>query len=225
MNVRIVTGDITLMHVDAIVNAANPVMLGGGGVDKAIHQAAGPRLRDACEQVWASEEMGAGPGLKLQKGVRCPTGEARPTPGFDLPAKWVIHTVGPVWPAPDHIHDPELSVSYLDAAKTRPSAQLHETGRTVEDQAKSLLRDCYKKCALIAVGMSLKSIAFPALSAGVYGCPMKTCAEVALKWASDYRDWPLDVTFAIWPQNPLIDQRQLWLDAYQSMFRVTYIEG
>jgi O-acetyl-ADP-ribose deacetylase (regulator of RNase III) len=210
------------MAVDAIVNAANPIMLGGGGVDKAIHGAAGPRLREACRDVWASDEMGAGPGLKLQQGVRCPTGEVRPTPGFDLPAKWVLHTVGPVWPsdataARFAVNDP---ISAL--AGNQMKFGVHEI--PAEDEARQLLRECYKKSALIALGMGLKSIAFPALSTGVYGCPMKTCAEVALKWASDYRDWPIDVTFAIWPQNPLIDQRQMWLDAYQSIFRVTYIE-
>ncbi|PRQ09077.1 O-acetyl-ADP-ribose deacetylase [Enhygromyxa salina] len=78
-------GDITTFDVDAIVNAANPMMLGGGGVDGAIHAAAGPRLLEACRQ---SPAVG---------GIRCPFGEARITPGFDLPARWVIHAVGPIW--------------------------------------------------------------------------------------------------------------------------------
>lgn len=81
--IQIIQGDITKADVDVIVNAANPVMLGGGGVDGAIHYAAGPQLREACRKV------------KAVNGVRCPTGEARITPGFDLKAKWVIHTVGP----------------------------------------------------------------------------------------------------------------------------------
>lgn len=80
------TGDITTLSVDAVVNAANERMLGGAGVDGAIHAAAGPELREACEQV-----------PEVRPGVRCPTGEARITPGFKLPAKHVIHTVGPVW--------------------------------------------------------------------------------------------------------------------------------
>jgi O-acetyl-ADP-ribose deacetylase (regulator of RNase III) len=82
--IRIVRGDLTKQDVDAVVNAANERMLGGGGVDGAIHRAAGPALREACEQV---EEV--------RPGVRCPTGEARLTEGFELPAKYVIHTVGP----------------------------------------------------------------------------------------------------------------------------------
>lgn len=83
---QVVVGDITLQQVDAIVNAANERMLGGGGVDGAIHRAAGPELLDACRAV-----------PEVRPGVRCPTGEARLTPGFRLPARFVIHTVGPVW--------------------------------------------------------------------------------------------------------------------------------
>ena len=94
--IRIVQGDITTLEVDAIVNAANQMMLGGGGVDGAIHQAAGPALYEACLKV-----------PEVRPGVRCPTGEARITPGFDLPAKFVIHTVGPVYR--DGLHgEPEL---------------------------------------------------------------------------------------------------------------------
>src|SRR5689334_19912618 len=84
--VEIVRADITTLDVDAIVNAANERMLGGGGVDGAIHHAAGPELRQACWQV-----------PEVRPGVRCPTGESRITPGFQLPARYVIHTVGPVW--------------------------------------------------------------------------------------------------------------------------------
>lgn len=95
MEITLDGGDLTKARVDAIVNAANRVMLGGGGVDGAIHRAAGPRLVEACRQVPADEQ-----------GVRCPTGEARITPGFDLPAKHVIHTVGPVYhrdPEPEEL--------------------------------------------------------------------------------------------------------------------------
>ena len=84
--IEIVVGDITTLQVDAVVNAANRRMLGGGGVDGAIHRAAGPELVEACREV-----------PEVRPHVRCPTGEARLTPGFRLPARYVIHTVGPVW--------------------------------------------------------------------------------------------------------------------------------
>lgn len=84
--ISVLRGDITTVEVDAIVNAANQLMLGGGGVDGAIHRAAGPELREACRKI-----------PLVRPNVRCPTGEARITPGFRLPASYVIHTVGPVW--------------------------------------------------------------------------------------------------------------------------------
>src|SRR5215469_6353220 len=84
--IEILEVDITALHVDAIVNAANETLLGGGGVDGAIHRAAGPRLVAACRDL-----------PQIRPNVRCPTGQARITPGFDLPACFVIHTVGPVW--------------------------------------------------------------------------------------------------------------------------------
>ena len=86
MPIAVITADITTLAADAIVNAANETLLGGGGVDGAIHRAAGPALLAACRAL-----------PQLAPGVRCPTGEARITPGFALPAPWVIHTVGPVW--------------------------------------------------------------------------------------------------------------------------------
>lgn len=140
--------DLTEANVDAIVNAANPTLLGGGGVDGAIHRAAGHELLAACRAI-----------PEVRPGVRCPTGEARITPGFALPARFVIHTVGPVY-----------------------------SGR--EDDAHKLASA--HRCSLeLAVEHGLRSIAFPAISCGVYGYPLDEAAEIAVKVALE-RQWPLD---------------------------------
>lgn len=133
----IVTGDITRIEVDAIVNAANERMLGGGGVDGAIHRAAGPELLTACKAV-----------PEIRPGIRCPAGEARLTPGFRLPAKYVIHTVGPRW-----------------------------RGGSAEEP--KLLASCYRACLQIAVENGIQSIAFPAISTGVFGYPLREACRIA----------------------------------------------
>jgi O-acetyl-ADP-ribose deacetylase (regulator of RNase III) len=138
LGVSIERGDITKVQADAIVNAANPRMLGGGGVDGAIHRAAGPELLKACRAV-----------PEVHPGVRCPTGEARATGAFRLPAKHVIHTVGPV---------------YRSAVESRP-----------------LLASAYRSCLGLAAELGLQSIAFPAISCGVYGYPLDDGAETALR--------------------------------------------
>lgn len=104
MSITLLTADITRLALDAIVNAANRPLLGGGGVDGAIHRAAGPRLLEACRAL-----------PEVRPGVRCPTGEARCTPGFDLPARWVIHTVGPVWLGGGHGEAELLTACYRNA--------------------------------------------------------------------------------------------------------------
>ena len=104
MKITVVQGDITTLAVDAIVNAANQVMLGGGGVDGAIHRAAGHELYEACLKV-----------PEVRPGVRCPTGEARITPGFRLPAKFVIHTVGPVYRDGQHGEPEKLAACYRNS--------------------------------------------------------------------------------------------------------------
>ncbi len=102
--IEVISGDITTLSVDAIVNAANERMLGGGGVDGAIHRAAGPELLEACRAV-----------AEVRPGVRCPTGDARITPGFRLPARFVIHTVGPVWRGGGHGEAELLASCYRNA--------------------------------------------------------------------------------------------------------------
>lgn len=129
----LVMADITTLDVDAIVNAANNSLLGGGGVDGAIHRAAGKGLLEECRRIGG-----------------CPTGEARITGGYKLPAKWVIHTVGPIW----------------------------QGGGYGEDD---LLARCYQSCLALAESHSIKSIAFPAISAGAYGFPMERACRIALR--------------------------------------------
>lgn len=135
----VVAGDITKMVVDAIVNAANERMLGGGGVDRAIHRAAGPELLEACRAV-----------PEIRPGVRCPTGEARLTPAFCLPARYVIHTVGPVW-------------------------------RSGRDGEPDLLASCYRESLALAVAHGAVSIAFPAISTGIYGYPLDAASTIAVR--------------------------------------------
>jgi O-acetyl-ADP-ribose deacetylase (regulator of RNase III) len=141
--IAIVFGDITGLAVEAIVNAANERMLGGGGVDGAIHRAAGPELLEACRAL-----------PEVRPGVRCPTGESRITPGFRLPARHVIHTVGPVW----------------------------QGGSSGEPE---LLASCYGSALELARVHAVRSLAFPAISCGVFGYPVSQAASVAVDtiWA------------------------------------------
>ncbi len=132
MEIEIVTGDITRLRVDAVVNAANRTLLGGGGVDGAIHRAAGLKLLLACIPLGG-----------------CRTGEAKITPGFRLPARFVIHTPGPVWHGGSR-GEPEL------------------------------LRNCYLNSLALAEQAGCRSIAFPCISCGVYGYPLRAAAAVAL---------------------------------------------
>lgn len=131
LELEVLRGDITRQEVDAVVNAANARLAPGGGVAGAIHRAAGPELWEACQQLGG-----------------CRTGEARLTPGFALPAEWIVHTVGPVY------------------GQDEPAAEL--------------LASCYRQSLHVADEAGARSIAFPALSTGVFGYPLADAAEVAI---------------------------------------------
>jgi O-acetyl-ADP-ribose deacetylase (regulator of RNase III) len=132
MQMKVVLGDITMLPVDAIVNAANTSLLGGGGVDGAIHRAAGKELVEACRELQG-----------------CATGDAKATPGFRLPAQWVFHAVGPVW----------------------------NGGHRGE--AEKLAR-CYRRCLELALEHGVRTIAFPAISTGIYRFPKEQAAAIAV---------------------------------------------
>jgi O-acetyl-ADP-ribose deacetylase (regulator of RNase III) len=135
--IEVLRGDITCLQLDAIVNAANTSLLGGGGVDGAIHRAAGPGLLNECREIGG-----------------CPTGEARITRGYNLPAEYVIHTVGPIY-----------------------------SGRA---QERTLLSSCYLNSLELAVKNNITSIAFPAISCGVYGYPITEACKIAVDTTCDF---------------------------------------
>lgn len=156
--IEIVEGDITKLKVDAIVNAANPSLLGGGGVGGAIHRAAGPPLLAECRTLNG-----------------CATGEAKITQGYRLPAQWVIHTPGPVW----------------------------RDGRHGEDD---LLAGCYRNSLALAVQHGAKSVAFPAISTGLYGFPLERATRIAVREARAFlaKSQPVDkVIFVCFGQEAL----------------------
>ncbi len=149
--IETVRGDITTQDVDAIVNAANSSLLGGGGVDGAIHRKGGKEILDECRALRAS---------RYGKGL--PTGQAVATTAGRLPARWVIHTVGPVWSAS-------------------------------EDRS-HLLADCHRNALKVAASLGAKTVAFPAISTGIYGWPLPSAATIALTTVrQELADSPVDV--------------------------------
>ena len=167
---KIVQGDITQLAVDAIVNAANSSLLGGGGVDGAIHRAAGPELLAECRTLGG-----------------CPTGEAKITHGYRLPANYVIHTVGPVWRGGDHNED-------------------------------ALLTRCYRNSLALAAQYELKSIAFPSISTGIYGFPIKRACRIALREIKDFLDHTGTIETVIAVCFSISDY-QIYCDTYKELIR------
>ena len=154
--IEILRGDVTKLDVDAIVNAANTTLLGGGGVDGAIHRAAGPELLAECRTLGG-----------------CRPGEAKITRGYRLPSRFVIHTVGPVWCGGKH-GEPET------------------------------LANCYRNSLQLAVENEIKTLAFPAISCGVYGYPIKEAAQIAFNATREFlavSDNPQKVIFVVWGED------------------------
>lgn len=165
MRVEAMKGDITTLEVDAVVNAANSALAGGGGVDGAIHHAAGAELDEACARLGG-----------------CDTGDAKATPGFRLPARWIIHTVGPRW---------------------------HGGGEGEADA----LASCYRRSLEVADELGARTVAFPAISTGIYGYPAEEAAAVAV---AALRSAPTDVevvTLVAFDDRTLSLYRRLLEDA------------
>ena len=158
-SITLIEGDITAAPVDAIVNAANPKMLGGGGVDGAIHRAAGPKLLEECRRIEPVD------------GVRCPIGKARITVGGELKARYIIHTVGPRY--------------------------------KIDDDPEGLLKSAYKNSLDLALSYKCRSIAFPAISCGVYGYPAVEAAHISLEVCQKKEYRGLQIYFYLYDKKML----------------------
>lgn len=168
--IKIIKGDITQLGCDAIVNAANSTLLGGGGVDGAIHRAAGPELLAECETLYG-----------------CATGQAKITKGYKLKAKYVIHTVGPIYIEDNDGHPERLTAAHREELKKQIPAQV--------DVGATLLKSAYHESLKLCVENDIKSVAFPCISTGVYHYPNDKAAQIAF-----------DTTIEFLENNPTIEE-------------------
>ena len=180
MLIDLVIGDITKQqNITAVVNAAKESLMGGGGVDGAIHRAAGPKLLQACK---AFTILGSYRDIDYIGDVRCPTGDTRVTPAYDLPNEFVIHTVGP----------------------------RYEEDGVYNSEAPKLLTNCYRHCMREAVNAGMESIAFPAISTGIYGYPLEAATIIAVKTVMEFKDEDINVRFVCFDEaNWLVYKRVL----------------
>jgi len=180
MKIKIIKGDITKQTTDAVVNAANSSLLGGGGVDGAIHRAGGPKILEECKEI-------------VKKQGRLPIGQAVITTGGNLPAKYVIHTVGPIY------------------KNIRASAGQKEKSREAEKQ-EAELKSCYIESLQLAAKNGIKTISFPSISTGAYGYPVEEAAPVAVSAIKSYlKDHPEieEVTFVLFDDRTYQDYRSV----------------
>lgn len=199
IKVALTTGDITGFDGDVIVNAANSVMLGGGGVDGAIHRAAGPELARLCKAVRPANDK------KLNRGDgsnRCPEGQVVPVPATgDLKCRWVFNTVGPIF-------HPETFEGVYGDKQNQSQLELERS-----------LYNCLNRSIYTAYMMGQRSVAVPAISTGVYGCPNDVCARVFLGWALRHNDLPMEITFYLYPADRVGD----WYKAWETLFEESYV--
>ena len=188
MKIEIAQGDITQFAGDAIVNAANVVMLGGGGVDGAIHRKAGAALKH-----WIVQNIPAD-----KNDIRCPTGQARATPGFGLPATYIIHTVGPIFhnsSSARHVYHP---------------GEIVEKATLKDIDPRDLLASAIRESLKLADANNIKTLAMPAISCGVFGCPIVTFAKVLSEIAQE-QTWSINtLTVVLYQDDELMEFQGVW---------------